>query len=57
MDVRAKAADKAARDRFMMVSPEAAAVLCAACGEPYHTGNFRHQIGDNAKNKNLEGRF
>jgi len=45
MEVRAKAADKAARDRFMMVSPGAAAVSCAACGEPYHTDYFRHQMG------------
>jgi hypothetical protein len=51
MDVRAKAADKAARDRFMMVSPGAAAVFCAACGGPYHTGNFRHLIGGSRSNQ------
>jgi hypothetical protein len=51
MDVKAKTADKAARDRFMIVSPGAAAVLCAAFEEPYHTGYFRHQIGDNASGR------
>ena len=33
-------ADKAACEKFMMVSPGAAAVSCAAYGEPYHTGCF-----------------